>query len=88
MDYALPLLPSEIEAAVAAQLGGPVAVPSRQGDHVVMSMAAYLEMLGIDSDEEFRRSVADLRISLAQAESSETLSLDEVRQKLIEKYGA
>lgn len=88
MESTFPMLPIEIEAAVAAQHGGPVTVPSRQGEHIVMSMAAYRDMLGIGTDEEFDRSIHDLKLSLAQAAAGETLSLDEVRQKLTEKYGS
>ncbi len=87
METSFPFLPPEIEAAVAAQHGGPVAVPSRQGEHIVMSMAAYLEIMGINSDEQLNQSVADLRISLAQADAGDTMSFDEVRQKLTEKHG-
>lgn len=88
METAFPHLPAEIEAAVAAQHGGPVAVPGRQGEHVVMSLAIFRDMMGVGSDDELARSVADLRTSLAQAEAGDTLSLDEVRQKLTDKYGA
>lgn len=88
MDSTFPMLPPAIEAAVAAQQGGPICVPSSQGGHVVMSMAMYREMLGIGTDEEFRQSVADLQISINQAATGETFSIEEVRQKLNEKYGS
>jgi hypothetical protein len=81
-------LPDEIEAAVAAQNGGPVAVPGRQGEHVVMTMAIFRDMMGVGTDEEFEKSVADIRTSLAQAAAGQTISLDEARLKLTEKYGA
>lgn len=87
METSFPFLPPEIEAAVAAQHGGPVAVPSRQGEHIVMSMAAYLEMMGINSEEQFKQTVAELRISLAQADAGDTMSLEEARQVLTEKHG-
>ncbi len=60
----------------------------QQGEHVVMSMAIFRDMMGVGSDEEFARSVADLRISIAQAEAGDTLSLDEVRKQLTDKFGA
>jgi hypothetical protein len=63
-------------------------VPSREGQHVVMSMAAYRDILGIGTDELFDESVRDLKISFAQAAAGETLSLDEVRQQLADKYGS
>ncbi len=53
-----------------------------------MSMATYRDLLGVGSDDEFARSVADLKISIAQAEAGETMSLDEARQILNDKYGA
>jgi hypothetical protein len=88
METSFPYLPPEIEAAVAAQHGGPISVPGQQSEHVVMSMAMFRDLMGVGDDEEFARSVADLRISFAQAEAGETMSLDEVRTKLAEKYGA
>ena len=88
METSFPYLPPEIEAAVAAQHGGPVAVPGQQGEHVVMSMAIFRDMMGVGGAQEFERSVADLRISLAQADAGDTMSLDEVRNKLTDKYGA
>jgi hypothetical protein len=88
METSIPFLPPEIEAAVVAQHGGPVSVPGQRGDHVVMSMAIFRDMMGVGNDEEFARSVAELTVSLAQADAGETLSLEDVRQKLTEKYGA
>jgi hypothetical protein len=88
METSFPSLPPEIEAVVVAQHGGPVSVSGEQGEHVVMSMATYRDLLGVGSEEEFLRSVADLQVSIAQAEAGETMSLDEVRQKLTDKYGA
>ncbi len=82
------MLPAAIEAAVAAQHGGPICVPSSQGKYVVMSMAMYREMLGLGGDEDFRQSVADLQASLAQAAAGETISLENVRKKLNDKYGS
>jgi hypothetical protein len=88
METSFPFLPADIEAAVVARHGGPVTVPGQQGEHVVMSMATYRDILGVGSDDEFARSVADLKISIAQAEAGETMSLDEARQKLNDTYGA
>ena len=82
------MLPAEIVAAVAAQHGGPITVPGHQRDHVVMSVEAYRDMMGVGDDEEFAQSVASLKISLAQAAAGDTLSLEEARQRLIDKYGA
>jgi len=88
METTFPHLPPEIEAAVAAQNGGPVSVTGQQGAHVVMSLAIFRDMMGVGDDEVFARSVAELRISLAQAEAGETMLLDEVRTKLTDKFGA
>lgn len=88
MEASVPYLPPEIEAVVVAQHGGPISVSGQQGEHVVMSMATFRNLIGVGSEEEFSRSVADLQISIAQAEAGETMSLDEVRQKLTQKYGA
>lgn len=81
-------LPPEIEAAVAQQHGGPVAVPGQQGEHVVMTMAVFRGMMGVGSDDDFDRSVAALQRSLEQAAAGETISLEEATEKLTQKYGA
>ena len=80
-------LPIEIEAAVAAQHGGPVTVSGSQTEHVVMSMAIFRDLMGVGSDEEFEKSIADLRLSLAQAAAGESISLEQAREKLAGKYG-
>jgi len=82
-----PLLPTEIETAVAAQHGGPVTVAGRHGDHVVMSMEMYRDMLGVSDDEEFARTVAEIKVSRAQVAAGQTMSLEEVREMLAKKYG-
>jgi hypothetical protein len=80
-------LPPDIQSAVISQHGGPVAVSGQQGDHVVMTMAVFRDMMGVGSDDEFAKSVESLRISLAQAAVGQTLSLEEAAAKLAEKYG-
>jgi hypothetical protein len=83
-----PLLPTEIEIAVAARQGGPVTVPGRRGDHVVMSLEVYQGLLGIsDDDEEFKKTVEELKISFAQVAAGETMSLEKVREMLAKRYG-
>jgi hypothetical protein len=81
-------LPSENEAAVAAQHGGPVAVPGHQEEHVVMTMTAFREMMGVGTEEAFEKSVAELRLSLAQAAAGKFITVEEARQKLMTKHGA
>lgn len=87
METSFPMLPAEIVAAVAAHHGGPIKVPGQQGDHVVMTMEAYYDLIGISDAEEFERSVAEIKISLAQVAAGETISLEELRARLSEKYG-
>jgi hypothetical protein len=81
------MLPAEIEAAVVAQHGGPVTVPGKQGNHVVMSAEMYRDIMGVGDDEEFAQSVAEIKISLAQVAAGDTISLEELRARLTEKYG-
>jgi hypothetical protein len=88
MEMSYLSLPPEIEAAVALQHGGPIPVLGQQGNHVVMSMDIFRDMMGVGSDEEFAQSVADLKESFAQAAADRTLSLEEVGRRLTEKYGA
>ena len=88
MDTTRPLLPSEIEAAVAVHHGGPVTVAGLQGDHVVMSAAIFRDMMGVGDDAEFAASAAALRESLAQEVAGQTISLQEAKQRLVDKYGA
>jgi hypothetical protein len=82
-----PMLPPEIEAAVVQQHGGPITVPGQQGNHVVMSAAIFRDMMGVVDDEEFEKSVADLRISLSQEAAGQTISLSEDQRRLAEEYG-
>lgn len=87
MDTIVPHLPPEIEDAVAAQHGGPIAVSGGRGAHVVMSLDVFRDMMGVGNDVDFADSVADLNLSLQQAEAGQTMTLDEAAKKLIDKYG-
>jgi hypothetical protein len=80
-------LPSEIETAVALHHGGPVAVPGQQGEHVVMSMAVFRDMMGVGTEEQLSRSVEALKESLAQAAAGETMSLEEAAARLSKEHG-
>jgi hypothetical protein len=80
-------LPFEIEAAVAAEYGGPVTVAGQHGEHVVMTAAIFRDMMGVGTDKEFEESVAEIKISLAQAAANQTMSVEEVRRRLTEKHG-
>jgi hypothetical protein len=82
-----PILPPEIEAAVVQQHGGPISVPGQLENHVVMTAAVFRDMMGVGDDEEFEKSIADLRISLAQEEAGQTIGLSDAQRRLAEKYG-
>ncbi|HMP05313.1 MAG TPA: hypothetical protein PJ982_03095 [Lacipirellulaceae bacterium] len=88
MDDARPTLPADIETAVALHHGGPVAIAGQRGDHVVMSMAIFRDLMGVGADEDFAASVEGIRSSLAQAAAGQTMMLDEAAQRLAQKYGA
>lgn len=87
MEITRPLLPAEIESVVALQHGGPVTVAGQQGDHVVMSVKVFRDMMGVGSDDEMATSVAALKESLAQTADGQTMSLDEAAERLTQKYG-
>ena len=87
METQTPYLPQDIEAAVASHHGGPVTVAGQNGNHVVMSMAVFRDMMGVGSDDEFQKSVSALRESIAQTVAGKTISLDEVAHRLTRKYG-
>jgi hypothetical protein len=81
----MPLAP-ETEAAVIAQYGGPVTVPGKQQNYVVMTMQAYREMLGIGSEEEYRASLDSLRRSLEDIEAGRTSDAEEFFDELERRY--
>jgi hypothetical protein len=81
-------LPFEIEAAVAAEHGGPITITGQHGQHVVMSAAVFHDMMGLKSVDDLDKSVAALKTSLAQAEAGQMISLEEARQRLLKKHGA
>jgi hypothetical protein len=88
MDTTRPFLPAEIESVVSLHQGGPVSVAGASGDHVVMSLQVFREMMGVGDEEAFADSVAKLKESLAEAASGRTISLQEARERLVKKYGA
>jgi hypothetical protein len=87
MEMSYPPLPPEIEQAVVQQHGGPIPVSGRHGEHVVMSAEVFRDLMGVGDEEEFEKSVADLRVSLAQEAAGQTISLSEAERRLAEKYG-
>lgn len=52
-----------------------------------MSMAIFRDMMGVGTEDDFEKSVADVRISLAQAASGQTMTIEEAQRRLTEKYG-
>ena len=58
-----------------------------EGEHVVMTMAVFRDMMGVGSDEEYGKSVDALKISLAQSAAGQTMSLEEAADKLAQKHG-
>lgn len=52
-----------------------------------MSAEVFRDLMGVGDEEEFEKSVADLRVSLAQEAAGQTISLSEAERRLAEKYG-
>ena len=80
-------LPPEIEAAVAAQHGGPVSVSGQHGKYVVMNVDVYGGVLNA-TPEEFSDSVAAIKRSLAQAAAGQTRDADVAFDELEARYGS
>jgi hypothetical protein len=87
MDTSPQFLPPEIEAAVAAQHGGPVSVSGQHGKYVVMNVDVYGGVLNA-SPEEFSDSVAAIKRSLAQAAAGQTRDTDVALDELEARYGS
>jgi hypothetical protein len=80
-------LPPEIEAAVAAQHGGPVSVSGQHGKYVVMNEEVYGGVLDATA-EEMADSVAAIKRSLAQAAAGQTRDAEEAFDELDARYGS
>ena len=80
-------LPPEIEAAVEASHGGPVAVTGQHGNYVVMNVDVYGGVLEPTS-EELTDSVAAIKRSLTQAAAGQARDTDEVFDELKGRYAA
>lgn len=81
-----PLSP-DTEAEVLRSHGGPVPVPGKQGQYVVMTMDIFRDMAGIGDDADFQASVTAIQASLADADAGRTMPLADVLPKLQEKHG-
>jgi hypothetical protein len=87
MEPSSQFLPPEIEAAVAAQHGGPVSVSGQHGNYVVMNADVYGGVLEA-TPEEFANSVAAIKRSLAQAVAGQTRDADVAFDELEHRYGS
>jgi hypothetical protein len=87
METSSQFLPPEIEAAVAAQHGGPVSVSGQHGKYVVMNVDVYGGVLDA-TPEEFSDSVAAIKRSLAQAAGGQTRDADGAFDELEARYGS
>ena len=72
---------------VASHHGGPVAIPGRSDQHVVMTMDMYRMICGVGSISSFNVSVAALRKALAEAEAGDFVDEDDAFSKIERKYG-
>jgi len=80
VEASQPLLPPEIEAAVAQQHGGPVCVSGAHGNYIVMDADMCHDQVESDPQADLHASVAALRISIAQAAAGQTIPLDQARK--------
>jgi hypothetical protein len=87
METSSQFLPPEIEAAVAAQHGGPVSVSGQHGTYVVMNVDVYGGVLNATPDE-LSDSVAAIKRSLAQAATGQTREADIAFDELEARYGS
>jgi hypothetical protein len=87
MEISSQFLPPEIEAAVAAQHGGPVSVPGHHGKYVVMNVDVFGGVLET-TPEELTDSVTAIKRSLAQATAGQTRDVDEALDELDARYGS
>ena len=84
MDTQSPFLPPETEALLH-QHGGPLTLPGRKGDYVVMRSDIYAAMLGLGDDDE-AETLASIRRGIADVEAGRTRDLDDVFRDLESRY--
>lgn len=80
-------LPPEIEAAVEANNGGPVAFVGQHGNYVVMGADVYNAGIKLSEDQLLASSEA-VATSLSQAVNGELRDADDVFDDLESRYGA
>ena len=86
METSSQFLPPEIEAAVAAQHGGPVSVPGQHGKYIIMNADVYGGVLEA-TPKELSDSVAASKRSLAQAAAGQTRDADVAFDELEARFG-
>jgi hypothetical protein len=86
MDAPQQPLTSDLEHLLGKH-GGPLVVPGRQGDYVVMRPDVYAAMLGIRDDEE-AETLASIRRGIADLRAGRTRDLDEVFDELDARHGS
>jgi len=81
-----PLSP-EIEAAVAREHGGPVAVPGKEGRrYVVIDLDIFGESITRGTADEYADSVAAVQRSMAQYDAGQSRPVKEFFEDLQRKY--
>jgi PHD/YefM family antitoxin component YafN of YafNO toxin-antitoxin module len=87
MESTNPILPPDIEAAVEASHGGPVAILGQHGRYVIMNADLYGGVMGANA-QELADSVAAIKRSLAQAAAGQTRDIDEALDDLDARYAS
>lgn len=86
MDASRQPLPPEIEAAVAREHGGPIAISGDHGNYVVMNVDLYSNQMASCTDMELKDSIAALKRSIAQFEAGECREADAFFDELKQKH--
>jgi hypothetical protein len=86
MEANQPLLPLEIEAAVAQHHGGPVSIVGQHGSYVVMNADVYSGRMAETTAAEHADSIAAIKRSLAQAVAGQLEDAERFFEELEQKY--
>ena len=86
MEASRQTLPSEIEAAVAKEHGGPVAVSGKHGKYVIMNIDLYSDQMASCTETEYADSIFALKRSIAQFEVGECRDVGAFFDELKQKY--
>lgn len=77
-------LSADVEALLDSH-GGPLAVPTRSGEAVVMRRDVYAAMLGLSGDDE-AETLASVRRGVADMEAGRVQDLDDAFDELDRRY--